>query len=169
MTTALAKVFKPMALEFRRCTGHCCNPVTLNIGPGDLRRCMLRGAHLTSVDEAAYELWEYIGWRPPSRGGWPGAGTHEYSCRARLPNGNCAVHGTGHKPYICQRHPEYGNGLWTTCPRKGCTRRVMILNTKELSRWSFPDLWKLDLARYNLMSPCEAIAAPEAQHASFER
>ena len=169
MSTALAKIPKPMALEFRRCTGNCCNPVKLPIGPGDLRRHMLRGVHLTNVDEAAYELWEYIGWRPPSRGGWAETGCHEYSCRARLPNADCAVHGTKHKPFICQRHPEYGGTPWRTCDNSKCTRRVMVLNGKYPLRHRFPDLWDFDKQMHNRTNECEAMAAPEAQHARFER
>ena len=68
MTTALAIRPKEQALEFRRCTGHCCDPVTLPDDPG----YYLRRSTIEKVGDTKWvsENLVYIGWRPPSKGGW---------------------------------------------------------------------------------------------------
>ena len=89
-------------------------------------------------------------------------------------NGKVFYGHTDKKPLMCKRHPEYGD-IWAVCGHDGCSRRTMLMDPEwEMSRrfrWHFPDLWKQDRKRWYLFKPraCEAVAAPEAQAAVYER
>jgi hypothetical protein len=122
-------------IQVARCTGHCCNPVTLDIPPGDLFN-RNRSPRFTD-DEILWDMLTYIRWRPPSQGGWPEDGVFEYLCKHFKPNGNgggeCTIYGQGKRPWMCTSHPH------GKCDRPGCTRRAIPA----------------------IPGPCEATTAPE--------
>lgn len=125
MSTALAIVPKPPVIEFRRCTGHCCDPVKLPEDPGYFLRKTKEG--MTRDVKWIAENLIYIGWRPPSKGGWPEHGTHEYRCpHLDKQTRRCLIYGQGKRCRMCTDHPEYGWGPWEVCSHKGCTRRTMV-------------------------------------------
>jgi Fe-S-cluster containining protein len=170
MSTALAIVPTPAVIEFRRCTGHCCDPVTLPEDPGYFRRWVAQG---NSGDVAwVNKHLIYLGWRPPSQGGWPEFGTHEYRCPYFDQNERkCLIYGTGKRARICREHPEYSQGPWKVCNHDGCTRRTMVMDPEQPLRWRFPNLRDEDRKRWYLFEsrPCEATAAPECQDERYER
>lgn len=139
MTTALALVPSPVVVEFRRCTGHCCDPVTLPVDPAYLRRSPI------ADERRLAELFVHLGWQPPAQG-WGPSGIHLYRCRAfDRQTRTCAVHGTHWQPLICQEHPVYGGDVRKVCPVPGCTRRTMVLGgSYRRLRWRFPDLMQQD-------------------------
>lgn len=160
MTTALAIRPQEQALEFRRCTGHCCDPVKLVQSPGRLRRLRHHG-----------DIWwilanlEYVGWRPPSEGGWPDSGTHLYRCpHYNRAEQRCTIYGQGKRSRLCREHPEYGR-LWDMCEHKDCTRRTVVIDMDDLPlRWRFPDLWAEDYRRWKAweQEACRPEWGPEA-------
>jgi Fe-S-cluster containining protein len=163
-STALALLPQEQSIEFRRCTGHCCDPVVLPLSPGEIA-----GRKRVWDQEFMRYALTYIRWRPPEPGY---SGIYEYRCRyfnreAR----ECMIYGTGRRPDLCRRHPEYGYGLWAMCTHEGCTRRTMVVGGDTPIRWRFPDLWKEDRDRWCLFRPrrCEAVAAPDSGCEVWER
>jgi Fe-S-cluster containining protein len=145
--TAIAIRPKEQALQFRRCTGHCCDPVTLNFDPGYFAA---RRDWPGDTGWIAANL-EYLGWRPPSMGGWPNHGTFEYRCpHFDRKQRRCRIYGTGKRSRMCCTHPEYRYGPWEVCTHDGCTRRTVVLGVDPIPlRWRFPDLWKADRDRWD--------------------
>lgn len=146
MTTALAIRPAEQALEFRRCTGHCCDPLKLPHGP---MYYQVQGMAETAMGHDGDCAWvaantRYIGEFPP------GGGLHLYHCRHFDREAKrCTVYGTGERCDMCRRHPEYGDGPWSACGEPGCTRRTIVLGMDSYPlRWHFPDMWADDLARW---------------------
>ncbi|KKN87458.1 hypothetical protein LCGC14_0259130 [marine sediment metagenome] len=149
MTTALAIRPTPPVIEFRRCTGHCCDPVTIQAGPYYHLRRVFDGM-VGDVEWIADNLI-YVGWRSPANGGWVERGNHEYSCpHFDKRDRRCLIYGQGKRSLMCRTHPNYGRGPWKVCLHEGCTRRTMVLdmNTRGMPRWLFPDLWNEDWDRW---------------------
>ena len=165
MTTALAIRPKEQALEFRRCTGHCCDPVTLAESPGYFRAGAVRDPPPGDLRWVAENLI-YLGWRAPSQGGWPGTGNHEYRCpHFDAEDRRCLIYGQGKRTRLCRRYPEYDYGLWEFCRKPGCTRRTIVIGMDRYPlRWRFPDLWAEDYDRWHAWESrvCRPEWGPEA-------
>ncbi len=171
-STALALVPKEQSIEFRRCTGHCCNPIVLKLSPGDIAGCKT-----IEDQEFIQESFIYLRWVPASqdKARW----SHfEYQCRhfdrkAR----KCMIYGTGQRAKLCRRHPEYGGHPWKNCTHEGCTRRTMVIGGSYRLRWRFPDLWHLDRQYLSLYDDyylfkvqfCEATTSPDSGCTEWER
>ena len=114
MSTGLAIVPQPPVIEFRRCTGDCCDPITLPYDPGYfIRRSVIEGGG--DVKWIAENL-VYLGWCPPSQGGWIEHGVHEYRCPHFAKQvRKCLIYGTGKRTLMCRAHPDYGRGPWEVC------------------------------------------------------
>jgi Fe-S-cluster containining protein len=64
----------------------------------------------------------YIGWCPPSKGGWAERGNHEYRCiHFDREQRRCLIYDQP-RPLMCTGYPEYNNGL--QCENEDCTRRT---------------------------------------------
>ncbi len=117
-----------------RCTGHCCELITLPISPNGLADYVAAGG---KDGETLADMLIYVGYGPvePGRikpeatayyermGALPVGHQHWYRCRHLQENGNCGNY--EHRPGLCRGYP-YGRFCFET----GCT-----------SCWRAPDGW----------------------------
>jgi Fe-S-cluster containining protein len=147
MTTALAIRPAEQVLEFRRCTGHCCDPVKLSLSPGDIRRRAQREMHLHGPPGGDLQWCAdnlvYLGWRAET---WQ----FLYRCpHFDRHDRRCLIYGSGKRSRMCREHPSKRDP-WLTCSHNDCTRRTMVLGAGSYSiRWRFPDLWAEDYDRWH--------------------